>query len=318
MLKGLDVPADSNLLVGLRTGDDAGVYRLSDDLALVQTVDFIGPVVDDPYLFGQIAAANSLSDVYAMGGRPITAMNVLLFPCRELPAGDVAAILAGGAEKIAEAGASLAGGHTVECPELFYGLSVTGTVDPARMTTNAGVSPGDLLVLTKPLGAGLVSTALKAGLARREDAEAMGLSMARLNRAAAEAAAKAGARAATDVTGFGLAGHALGMAKASGVDLRIDFKALPLLSGATEALANGLIPAGAHANAMQYREDVRNSRPEAEDELLILCDPQTSGGLLVAIAPANLSSLLDALGEAGVPASAIGEAVPGAGRIEVR
>lgn len=317
MLAGLTIPADANLLVGLSTGDDAGVYRLSGELALVQTVDFIGPVVDDPYLFGQIAAANSLSDVYAMGGRPLTAMNVLLFPCKELATNDVAAILAGGADKIAEAGASLVGGHTVECPELFYGLSVTGTVNPGNMMTNAGVKPGDSLVLTKALGAGLVSTALKAGLAEQADVEAMGRQMAQLNRGAAEAALLAGVTAATDVTGFGLAGHALGMAKASGVELRINFSDLPLLRGAAEALSSGLIPAGAHANAAQYGRFVQTGRANASDELLILCDPQTSGGLLLACPPADLPLLLEKLGEKGITGAVIGEAADGPPRLTV-
>lgn len=291
---------------------------MTDGLALVQTVDFIGPVVDDPYVFGQIAAANSLSDVYAMGGRPLTAMNVFLFPCRELPREDAAAILAGGADKLREAGACLVGGHTVECPEVFYGLSVTGLVGPERLIRNGGARPGDVLVLTKPLGAGLVATAHKAGLATPDEVEAMTRSMATLNRAASEAMAEVGVNAATDVTGFGLAGHALGMAAQSGADFAFNMEALPFLPGAMEALANGLIAAGAYANRDQYRERIRIDCADAGDALLKICDPQTSGGLLIACARENLARLKDALAARSVAGAAVvGEVRKGKGLLVV-
>jgi len=304
--------------VGLHTGDDAAVVRLTGDLALVQTVDFISPVVDDPFHFGQIAAANSLSDVYAMGGTPLTAMNLLAYPACDVTPATVAAILAGGADKIAEAGASLVGGHTVDNPELLYGLSVTGLAHPQRFLTNAGAQPGDRLVLTKPLGLGLVATAFKGGLAEPGEAVEMARVMAALNRAAGEALLPCGATAATDITGFGFAGHALAIARESGVNLVVRLEQMPVLAGARQALATGLIPAGAYRNRDAYlgQMDLRVAAPE--DAALLLCDPQTSGGLLVALPPAHRAEYVDrVLGASGGWAKDIGEVTRGAGLLIV-
>lgn len=306
------------MLVGLHTGDDAGVYRLAEDLALVQTVDFITPVVDDPYLFGQIAAANSLSDVYAMGGEPLTALNVVCYPACDLSTEALGEILAGGASKIAEAGASLVGGHTVDNPELVYGLSVTGRVDPRRLLTNAGARPGDLLVLTEPLGLGMVSTAVKAGLASEEAARQMGEVMARLNRLAAKWLPEFGATAATDVTGFGLAGHALALCRESRLGARLRWEAVPLLSGARQAAALGLIPAGAYRNRDAYAPRLRLEVADADTVSLLLCDPQTSGGLLVALPADRAEAYAARLRDEGLAGTAVvGECAEGDGRLTV-
>ena len=314
----LDIPADANVLVGLHTGDDAGVYRISEDLALVQTVDFITPVVDDPYLFGQIAAANSISDVYAMGGWPLTALNVMCYPSCDVKASTVAEILAGGASKVREAGASLLGGHTVDNPELVYGLSVTGLVAPDRILANAGARPGDLLVLTKPLGLGLLATAVKGGLAAPEHGRGMGEVMATLNRVAAEHLGEFRARAVTDVTGFGLAGHALAVARESGVELVIRWNQVPLLPGAAEALALGMVPAGAYRNREAYADWMQVSGPAADDVSLFLCDPQTSGGLLVALPAGQAAGYVERLRGEGVKwAAVVGEVRKGSPRLVI-
>jgi selenide,water dikinase len=319
VLSRFEIPVTPEVLVGLHTGDDAGVYRIADDLALVLTVDFITPVVDDPFLFGQISAANSLSDVYAMGGTPMAAMNVLCCPSCGLGTDVLGEILAGGAAKIREAGASLVGGHTVENPELVYGLSVTGRVDPRSVFTNAGARPGDLLVLTEPLGLGLISTAVKAGLADASDEKAMGEIMARLNLLAARWLADFGATAVTDVTGFGLAGHLLGICRESGVDAVLSWSRVPLLSGAQKALTIGLIPAGAYRNRDAYRPRLTVEAPQAEDVSLLLCDPQTSGGLLVALPPDRAEAYAARLNDEGLPhARVIGELVEGNGLLLVR
>ena len=319
MLGKFEIPVTPEVVVGLHTGDDAGVYRLSDDLALVLTVDFITPVVDDPFLFGQIAAANSLSDVYAMGGLPVAAMNVLCCPLCELGTDALGEILAGGASKVREAGAALVGGHTVENPELVYGLSVTGRVDPRRVFTNAGARPGDLLVLTEPLGLGLVSTAVKAGMAEGEDEKAMGEVMARLNRLAARWLVEFGATAVTDVTGFGLVGHLLGICRESRVDAVVRWADVPVLAGARKALELGLIPAGAYRNRDTYAAKTEISTPASADVALLLGDPQTSGGLLVAL-PSDLAyPYARRLVEEGLPqARVVGEVTAGEGWLRVR
>ena len=307
------------MLIGLHTGDDAGVRLLDSSNALVQTVDFISPVVDDPYAFGQIAAANSLSDVYAMGGTPITALNVLAFPCKELSRDEITAILQGGADKVAEAGGALLGGHTVESPELFYGLSVTGLVDPAKLISNANARPGDNLILTKPLGAGMVSTAVKGGLASPAHTEAMVKSMATLNKKAAEAMVSAGVRCATDVTGFGLIGHAAGIARESKVNLIFDWERIPLLPGAKEAYSLGMVAAGAYANREKWHDIVEVRAKEGEEALLYASDPQTSGGLLISVSPHESERLLEVIISSGTAEAAIvGEVAPGDGSLIIR
>ena len=305
--------------MGRETSDDAGVYRLTDDIALVQTIDFITPVVNDPYDFGRIAAANSLSDVYAMGGRPLTAMNVVCFPVKTMDKHILKEILRGGLDKIHEAGAVLVGGHSVEDPEIKYGLSVTGLVHPRKVLTNAGVQPGDALILTKPLGTGILATAMKAGLisaaAEREAIEAM----AGLNRRAAEVMADFPVHACTDVTGFGLLGHALEMAAGSGVTLSIESASVPLLSEVLDLVQMGMVPAGSFSNRSFCSHQV-NARAGVSAELLdILSDAQTSGGLLMAVPGPEAAALLEALYEGGISRAAIiGRAVaPSKGAIEI-
>jgi len=301
--------ADPRLIVGRETFDDAGVFVLSDDLALVQTVDFFAPIVDDPYDFGRVAAANALSDVYAMGGEPLTALNIVAFPTTRLPLEVLTDILRGGQDTVHEAGAVVAGGHTVVDEELKYGLAVTGRADPRRLLTNAGARPGDVLVLTKPLGTGLLATAGKRG--DLPEAELRGLieTMTRLNAAASHAALAAGAACATDVTGFGLLGHASHVARASGVTVVIAVADVPVLEGAREAWGRGARTGGAERNTAFLAERV-DWGVAADADRAVLTDPQTSGGLLVALPAAALSDYLSR-----VPgAAAIGEVRPGGGR----
>ena len=274
--------ADPNLLVGFDHSDDACVYRLTEHLALVQTVDFFPPMVDAPYLFGQIAAANALSDIYVMGGIPRTAMNLLCYPACLSPE-TVEAILAGGLNKVQEAGAVLAGGHTIQDEEPKYGLCVTGVVDPARVLTNAGAKPGDLLLLTKPLGTGILTTAYKAELLSEQEFSPVAASMAALNRTAAEIVQKFPIHACTDITGFGLLGHAYEMAEGSGVSIRLFSQEVPRFEQAIPLAEMGLLPAGAYANAayVEKQSDFSPQIPRALRDLL--ADPQTSGGLLFAV-----------------------------------
>ena len=283
--------SDPRVLVGRETFDDAGVFRLSDDLALVQTVDFFAPIVDDPYRFGRVAAANALSDVYAMGGTPLTAMNVVAFPEGTLPLAVLTEILRGGQDAVHEAGARLVGGHTVTDPELKYGLAVTGTVHPDRILSNAGARPGDHLVLTKPIGTGILATAGKRGMLAEAHAETLYASMASLNAGAAAAAVALGARCATDVTGFGLLGHARHIARASAVRLVLEVDAIPVLPGAREALVAGCVTGGAARNEAWVTDDVDWADVGPETRAL-LTDPQTSGGLLVALDPAQVPAFL--------------------------
>jgi selenide,water dikinase len=285
------------VLVDHSTGDDAGVFRLSDEFSLVQTVDFFTPVVDDPADFGRIAAANALSDVYAMCGRALTALSIAAFPEQDFPAEWARAIVAGGHEKLAEAGCALLGGHSVRDPEIKFGYAVTGLVDPQRMLTNAGAQPSDALLLTKPLGTGVVATALKAGRADAATVAAATRSMTALNRTASELALRYGARGATDVTGFGLAGHAVAIARESRVTLEFEAAALPVLPGALEH-ALQFQPKGLKANRRQF--EVHVAYGGALDEALraLLFDPQTSGGLLIALPEAAARSLQAELPEA--------------------
>jgi len=285
VLRHLPKGESDNLLVGLETSDDAAVYYLNPDTALVQTVDFFTPIVDDPYLFGQIAAANSLSDIYAMGGKPLTALNIVAFPNCSLPMEVLQEILRGGAEKIAEAGAIIVGGHTIQDDEPKYGLSVLGTVHPQKVITNAAAEAGDYLVLTKPLGTGIIATALKGELASQEAAEAAGRTMASLNKEAGEAMQKVGAHACTDITGFGFLGHASEMAQGSEVTLEIEVDKLPLLPGVREYASFGLVPAGAYENREYLKEKVEFASSIEEVDRDILFDPQTSGGLLISLSP---------------------------------
>lgn len=276
--------SDPRLLVGRETFDDAGVFRVSDDLALVQTVDFFAPIVDDPYRFGRVAAANALSDVYAMGGTPLTAMNVVGFPTKALPLTVLTEILRGGQEAVHEAGALIVGGHTVIDDELKYGLSVTGRVHPDRILSNANAEPGDVLVLTKAVGTGILATAGKRDALTDEQGEALYASMAQLNKDASLAAVDLGARCATDVTGFGVLGHARHIATASKVGLRIRHAAVPLLPGTRELVAAGHVPGGAKRNATWVAEVV-DWNDCGDDVRTLLTDPQTSGGLLLALRP---------------------------------
>lgn len=262
------------------------MFKLSDSLALVQTVDFFAPIVDDPYLFGQVAAANALSDVYAMGGEPLTALSIVGFPADSLPIEVLTEILRGGQDKVHEAGAIIVGGHTIIDEELKYGLSVTGRVHPDHLLTNRGARPGDTLVLTKPLGTGFVTTALKRGSLTAADAQPVIDAMRSLNRDASRQAVALGALCATDVTGFGLLGHALHVARASNVTLRVNTSALPVLPGALEAWRSGATPGGAERNDAFVREHTQWGNTEPFLQALVV-DPQTSGGLLVSLpAPA--------------------------------
>ena len=262
--------------------DDAGVFVLSDDLALVQTVDFFAPIVDDPYLFGQVAAANALSDVYAMGGEPLTAMNIVGFPSASLPMEVLREILRGGQDKVREAGALIVGGHTIIDEELKYGLSVTGRVHPKRLLTNAGARPGDRLLLTKPIGTALLATAARKGDLGEAEQAALAESMRTLNKSAAQAATALGAQCATDITGFGLLGHASHIARASKVTVRINVGRVPLLSGARAVAERGIRTGGAERNSA-YLDALVDWGTSSSIDRLLMIDPQTSGGLLVAL-----------------------------------
>ncbi len=314
VLRSLKLPTSPNLLIGLDVKDDAAVYQIAPDQALVQTVDFFPPIVDDPYTFGQIAAANALSDVYAMGGRPILALAIAGFP-EDLPPATIAAILQGGADKVAEAGAVVAGGHTVIDAEPKYGLCVTGLVHPQRITAKAHARPGDVLLLTKPLGTGVITTAHKRGVVAEEHLQAAVASMVRLNRRAAELAGAGELRSATDITGYGLLGHAEELAANSGVGLRIALAAVPLLPGALEYARQGVLPGGLARNRdyLLGAGAVRLAAGLDEAHTQLLFDPQTSGGLLFALPQAQAAELRARFAAAGEPIWEIGEVVVGAG-----
>jgi selenide,water dikinase len=288
-----------DLLVGSATGDDAAVYRLDDRTALVVTVDFFTPITDDPYEFGSVAAANSLSDVYAMGGRPLVALNVVGFPAA-LAAEMLGDVLRGGHDKAAEANCLIVGGHTVDDNEPKYGLSVVGLVEPGRQVSNAGAKPGDVLVLTKPIGTGIITTGCKAGVAPPGSVETAVAIMATLNRAASEAMMQVGVNACTDITGFGLMGHLTGMLRASGVSALLSLSSVPVLPGATELLEQGVAPGGTHRNQAGVEDYVNWDDSLTDNDKLLLCDAQTSGGLLISVPEERLSLLLGALEERGV------------------
>lgn len=325
-MSGLFNDADPNLIVGPETSDDAGVYRISDDCALVETTDIITPLVDDPYLFGAISATNALSDVFAMGGRPVTAMNLVFFPKCSIPPKMLREILAGGAAKIREAGACLVGGHTVEDDEIKYGLAVTGLVDPQRVIRNSTARPGDQLILTKPVGTGIVSTGIKAEMVDDAVVQEACRWMTTLNNTAARIMLECGAHAATDVTGFGLIGHASEMARGAGVTVVMERNAIPIMSGVAELMNDGLIPGGCYRNRDYYSRfllDARHSRStEATtpaDDLIPLFDPQTSGGLLIALSPEYAATFLRSAADRGCFAAVIGEVVPDRGyAVEIR
>lgn len=305
-------PTDDNVIVGLKRADDAGVYKISDDLALIQTVDFFTPVVDDPYWFGQIAAANALSDVYAMGGTPKTALNLVAFPVRQMDLSVLRRILQGGMDKLAEAGAVLIGGHSIEDKELKYGLAVTGVVHPSRVLVKRNLRCGDRLILTKPIGTGIVNTAIKAQMASSELVDVTIRLMAALNREAAGIMARFDVHACTDVTGFGLLGHLAEMVDGSGMGARVFADQVPVIPEALEFAAMGLIPAGAYKNR-EFREPIIHIAERVPRSLQdVLFDPQTSGGLLICAPKDQASGLVSALHEAGVGAAAqIGEVMDG-------
>jgi selenide, water dikinase len=304
-MQNLIVPRDANVIVGIGTGDDAGVYRISESAALIQTVDYITPIVDDPFTFGRIAACNSLSDVYAMGGRPITALNIVCFPTGKFSFDVLGEILKGGLAAIEEAGACLLGGHSVDDPELKYGLSVTGIVHPERVLRNDTPREGDAIVLTKPLGTGVIATAVKAGRAEGGIVDAFVRSMSTLNRTAAEHMMAYGAHACTDITGFGLIGHAREMLGGNRLELVIDAGRVPVLPGAREAAAGGFIPAGMYRNR-DFIGDLCSFEPAVSQVTRdILLDPQTSGGLLIALEEGAAARLVAGLHAAGVADAAV-------------
>jgi selenide, water dikinase len=304
-LRQLSPSDDPNLLVGSATADDAGVYRLTRDLALVQTVDFFTPIVDDPLLYGRIAAANSLSDVYAMGGRPLTALNIMGIPEDLVPPKAIAAILRGGAAKAREAGCAIVGGHTIRNPEPIYGLSVTGLVSPKRMLTNARARPGDLLVLTKPLGTGIATTAIKRGVASSALAKKVVALMSALNASGADIAEAGLAKAAVDVTGFGLLGHLSSMCRASGVSAELFAGAVPPISREiTDLIEKGCVPGGSKQN-LKTADPLVDWNRTPETQRLLLADPQTSGGLLLCVPQKNLADVLAILRRHRTPCAAI-------------
>ncbi len=304
-MRGLPKFNDPNLLIGAESFSDAGVYRLRDDLLIVQTVDFFPPLVDDPYIFGQIAAANALSDAYAMGAQPVTALNIVAFPDDKLPLSVLHQILAGGAERVLAAGAVVAGGHSVRDAEIKFGLSVTATVTPQGLCTNAAAQPGDVLVLTKALGTGFVTTAFKANKCPQQVLDVAVASMIQLNSLGRDAAHGLDLHAATDVTGFGLAGHAGEIAVNSGVTIELDVASLPILPGARELLKLNFKTRASRSNREFATRSLRID--DAVDPLLLefVFDPQTSGGLLIAVAPEYGQQLVDRAREAGAEAATI-------------
>lgn len=309
MLAKLPKQSDPNVLIGFESADDAGVYLIAPDLALVQTVDFFTPIVDDPWTFGQIAATNALSDVYAMGGRPISALSIVGFPNTGRDLDILEKIMQGGLAKMQEAGCSVIGGHSIGDEEMKFGYAVTGVVDPKRVLANRGARPGDRLILTKRLGTGIIATALKKQKASQASVSASIESMRTLNRTASEVAHEFGVHAATDITGFGLLGHARGMAIASGVSLVIEHENVEFLPGALDCSRQGYIPGGLKNNA-QFLEGCVDFDPKIPQEIRnLLFDPQTSGGLLLVVSEKDSAALAGRLRERGVPAQQVGRVV---------
>ena len=293
-----------DLLVGAETGDDAAVYRINDETALIVTVDFFPPITDDPYEYGAIAAANSLSDVYAMGGKPLIALNVVGFPA-SLDMAILGRILQGGYAKAAEAECLIVGGHTVDDPEPKYGLSVIGVVEPGKQVSNAGAKPGDVLILSKPIGTGIITTAGKQGVADPDVMACAVETMAALNRPAAVAMMNVGVNSATDITGFGLLGHLKSMVRGSGVAAEISLAGVPVLPGVRQLLANGIAPGGTHRNLSSVADVVTWGDGLTEADQLLLCDAQTSGGLLISAPAEKQQDLVDALRAEGAQSSAV-------------
>lgn len=319
VLRQLPQTSDPNLLVGAATADDAAVYRLNARQALVQTIDFFTPIVDDPFLYGQIAATNALSDVYAMGGRPLTAMNVVGMPMETLPENTVRAILRGGASKVVEAGCSLVGGHSIKNPEPIYGLSVTGLVSPRRMITNAAAKPGDWLLLTKPLGIGIATTGIKRGKSSKRLAALAARSMTRLNTVGIELCEKGSVRAGTDVTGFGLLGHLGSLCAASRVSAVIEASKVPVLHREViDLIGAGCIPGGSQEN-LRHAESFTTFESVPESIRFLLADAQTSGGLLLCVPPARLGKVLEICArQKTLCAAMVGRVTkPGSARIRV-
>lgn len=301
---------DPNLLVGIDVSDDAGIYRLNSETALVQTLDFFTPIVDDPFEFGRIAAANSLSDVYAMGGRPLTAMNIVCFPIQDMDKSILRSILQGGLDVIHKSNSVMVGGHSVEDPELKYGLSVTGIVHPKKFLTNSGAKPGDILILTKPLGTGILATALKAGLLDQKTTIQITDLMATLNKGAAKAMVEIGANACTDITGFGLLGHCQELSKMSNVGIKINSNSVPVIPEAKTFAAMGLVPGGSYKNRKFCSECLQIDSSVDPIILDIMSDPQTSGGLLISVPDSKADLLVKRLKENNTPsADVIGEVV---------
>ena len=317
MLRRLELPTHPDLLVGTSTSDDAAVWRLDADRALVVTADFITPIVDDPWAWGRIAAANSVSDVYAMGGRPILGLNLVGWNTEELGTDILVAVLQGAADAAAEGGWVTVGGHTVEDPEPKFGMAMVGEVHPDRILTNAGLRSGDSLVLTKALGAGIVATAMKAGKVSAEVVDVAVASMSRLNREAAAAAIEAGATGATDVTGFGLLGHLRSMAEASQVDAELRVSAVPVMPGVPELAAEGLVPGGTRRNLAWAGERLEVEGVD-DSGVIVLADAQTSGGLLFGAEPDRAEAAVAALRASGHPAAVIGTVRAGRGTIRLR
>lgn len=306
MLGGLDIPHHPNVIVGIETADDAGVYRLTDELALVQTVDFFTPIVDDPFDYGRIAALNSINDVWAMGGTPVTALAVTCFPKKGLDFSILGEIMRGGLSVLTEHGVALLGGHSVDDPQIMFGYAVTGTIDPRRVVTNRGARPGDTLILTKPIGTGVISTGIKFGKAAEATVEASLRTMLLAGRDAARAMSEAGAHAATDVTGFALLGHAWEMARASGVTLEIEAGRVPLISGASELAAAGMLTSGDKTNRRYVGNDITISDEVSPELVSLLFDPQTAGGLLISIDSHRAADLLATLRETYADTAVIG------------
>ncbi|OEH85042.1 selenide, water dikinase SelD [Desulfuribacillus stibiiarsenatis] len=301
---------DPNLLVGIDYSDDAGVYRLTDEIALIQTLDYFTPVVDDPYMFGQIAAANALSDVYAMGGKPITAMNIVGFQIKAIGAHVLADILRGGADKVREAGAVIVGGHSIDDAEPKYGLSVTGLCHPKKFWANKGAVAGDVLVLTKPIGVGIITTAIKRGRASQHDIARVSETMAFLNKVASEVFRKYEVHACTDITGFGLLGHSYEMAKASEVSMEIEAAKVPVLENTLTYAAEGIVPGGSKANHEWLNEFVSYAQHIDLPLQHVLCDAITSGGLLLSVTPEAAGQAMQELMEQGIEAAIIGKVLP--------